>query len=69
MVLKYKIEKVDRAFANELRRIMAQRAGSGLSKMHPKELSMREATRLLMRTDSINAAFNEMRTKPKKYDV
>lgn len=67
MVLRYKPAKIDPLFADELKKIMLERQVNGLSKLDKSEASLREATRLMMKTESIKEVFKELRTKPKKY--
>ena len=61
-----KIERLDPKFVNDMRSVTRVRIMKGLANpMKREEISMREMTELLTRTNSYKKALEELRTKPK----
>ena len=69
MVKKYKFERIDMDFSKELREAMNVRLQKGLAKPKMEELSFREATHLVRRTDSWKNVLEELKTKPKRSNI
>lgn len=61
-----RIERMDKELSRRLRDAMKERYKKGLAKMSQRELSMPEATRLLLRTPSWPNVEQELRCLPKK---
>lgn len=59
----------DKDFEERLRQLMAERVGKGLAKAKPNEISLREAQKLILRTEGWRKVEEEMRTKPKKENI
>jgi len=57
---------VDADFAKAMREISKIRISKGLAQPTPKEISLKENTRLLMRTDGWKISLEELKTKPKR---
>lgn len=66
---KTQLERTDKKFSQEMRKIMQERFTKGLAKFNRRELSFSESTRLLMRTPSWNKVVQELKTLPKKESV
>lgn len=62
-------QRIDPNLERELKEIAKIRLGKGLAKLNPKELSMREMTRLLRNTNGYKISLQELKTKPKKEDL
>jgi hypothetical protein len=63
------VDRNDNEFVKRCRALMAERVGRGLAKPIPKEISLREAQNLILRTESWKKVEEEMRTKPKKESI
>jgi len=61
-----KIARVDKNFEKKMKDIMKDRYDKKLANLNIRELSVAEATRLVMRTPSWNKVEQELRTLPKR---
>lgn len=61
-----KTTRVYSDFEKEMKKIMQERVMKGLARPYPSDISMKEATRLMMRTQGWSSVVNELKTKPKK---
>ena len=63
------LERIDKDFSNNMKSCMKTRMENDLAKFNPRELSLAEATRLLMKTPSWQKSLQELKTFPKKENV
>ena len=63
-----KVERIDTDFAKEMRKVAAIRVGKGLAQLKKEDISLREMTSLLRRTDGYKQSLEELKTKPKKLE-
>jgi len=65
--------RIDPEFEKDMNEIKKIRLEKGLADLKPTELSMREMTRLLRRTQGYKISLEELKNKPKreklKYDI
>ena len=61
-----KISRIDKGFEMKMKDIMKERYDKHLANLNIRELSVAEATRLVLRTPSWNQVEKELRTLPKK---
>lgn len=61
--------RVDPKFYEKGREIMKERAMKGLASFNPRELSMAEYTKLIMRTNSWKGVEAELKSKPKRENM
>lgn len=69
MRIRTKPQRVDPEFAKDMQRLAQIRLSKGLAKFNYRELSIREMTRLLRRTEGYNLSKKELETKPKREDI
>lgn len=63
MTKKFKMQKVDKDFAEKLRELSSERM---FKKLDPKPSSFREMTKLLSTTEGFKNSIFELKTKPHK---
>jgi len=61
--------RVDPIFAQTMGEIAKIRLNKGLSKLTKEELSIREQTRLLTKTDGFKKSLEELKFKPKRENL
>lgn len=60
------LERVDRDFSKDMREIARIRLTKGLARFKQDEISTREMTNLLRRTQGYRLSIEELKTKPKR---
>lgn len=63
---KYKHERIDSDFESDMRQLSAIRVANGLAKPKANEMSIREMTNLLRRTEGYKISIEELKRKQKK---
>jgi hypothetical protein len=61
-----KPSRIDPSLEKSMREVAKIRLQKGLADLKPKEVSVREMTRLLTRTEGFQLSLNELKTKPKR---
>lgn len=64
--MKTKPQRLDIEFEKDMKELAKIRVIKGLAKLNPKEISMREMTNLLRRTDGYKMSLKELELKPKR---
>jgi len=59
-------DRIDPTFRKHMKRIAKIRLNKGLAKLIPQELSIREQTNLLIKTEGFQMSLKELETKPKR---
>ena len=69
MVSKSTLDRIDKDFREDMKQIAKLRLDSGLAKLKPNELSVREMTTLLRRTEGYKQSLEELKIKPKRENI